>query len=309
MATASTSGLPKMAVFSELRSELMWAYDDEVAAQHLRWPIPSTSSSPSTPIVAWLIRTGGVLIRQGSSTMTAKPGTWLFPARAKAAGWQEFVPGTKLLSVRFTTRWLDDRRTLFDHGKAVLFPSAEIPELEHAGAELARIVRAHAGNVQIGLRSRAIDAKAHFAIQARFHDWLSAYSHAMQTAAGLEPKLPQVRNPQAIKALRLVEDHPLSKPLREQEIARRLGVSVSRLNRVFSRHFESTPKRWFDTRRQQYAINALVYSDAQIKSIAFALGFSSLPHFTTWFRRQTGQPPLLFRRLRRPFVPNDPAKG
>ncbi len=306
MTTALTSGLAKMAAFSELRSELTWAYDDEVAAEYLR------SYLLSAPIGAWLIRSGGVLIRQGSKTITVQAGMWVFPARM--TGWQEFVPGTQLLSIRFMTRWLDDRHPLFDHGKTVLIPSTDAPELERAGSELARVVRLHTsnaadtGNMRIELYSGGLDVNAHFAIQARFHDWLDAYGHAMRTVAGMKPRLPVVRNRKVIAALRLVEDHPLSKPLREEEIARRLGMSISQLNRLFNQHFESTPKRWFDGRRKQYAINALIHSDAQIKSIAFALGFLSLPHFTRWFRRQTGQPPLQFRQTRRLAAPSNPAE-
>ncbi len=281
----------KVITFRELRSELLWAYDDEVAVSNL--------SSDMSPVqtIAWLIRRGGVLIRQGSDVVTATPGTWVFPAMMR--GRQEFKPGTKLLSIRFTTRWLDSRRSLFDHRRAVLISSVDAPELEQTGSNLAKAVRTHAGNVQIELHSRAIDVGAHFAIQARFSDWLSAYANAMQRVAGMKPKLPVVRDARAIAAMRLVEDHPFAQPLREATIARRIGLSISQMNRMFHRYYDSTPKRWFDARRREHAVNALIYSDAQIKSVAFSLGFSSLPHFTKWFRRQTGQAPLMFRRTRR----------
>ncbi len=295
----------KVITFKELRSDLLWAYDDEVAATNL--------SSDMSPVqtIAWLIRSGGVLVRQGNETVTAAPGTWVFPAMMM--GWQEFKPGTQLLSIRFTVRWLDNRRSLFDHKRAVVIPSADVPALEHVGAGLALAVRNHVGKIirggglQPDLYSKAIDVGAHFEIQARFSDWLSAYANAMQRVAGMKPQLPQVRNARAIAAMRLIEDHPLSKPLRETAIARRISASVSQMNRLFLRYFDSSPKRWFDARRREHAIRALIHSDAQIKSIAFSLGFSSLPHFTKWFRRQTGQAPLAFRRAKRLSMTNDPA--
>lgn len=302
MASAAALERLKVITFKELRSDLLWAYDDVVDATNLASPMSPTQT------IAWLIRSGGVLVRQGSNTITARAGMWIFPAMMM--GWQQFKPGTKLLSIRFTARWLDNRRSLFEHKHAVLIASADAPALERTGSDLARAVLTHAGKVVRGggmmpdLYLRAIDVGSHFDIQARFSNWLSVYANTMQQVAGMRPTLPQVHNAKAIAAMRLIEDHPLTQPLREAAIARRIGTSVSQMNRLFLRYFDSTPKRWFDTRRREYAVNALTHSDVQIKSIAFTLGFSSLPHFTKWFRRQTGQPPLQFRKSRQLPAPS-----
>ena len=61
------------------------------------------------------------------------------------------------------------------------------------------------------------------------------------------------------------------------------------------RHLLRLPLGYFERRRFQHAIALLESSPRTVKEIAFELGFSSLPHFSAWFRRRQGMPPRAFR--------------
>ena len=276
-----------------LRTSFVWAFDGPLNDVFL------DCKFLGQPIAAWLIRTGGVLLRYGSQTCTARAGQWIFPAAID--GWQRFSPGSSILSVRFAARWLD-HSSLFDHSKPLILESTEYPELEAEGVALATDVRTKIGNVHETLWAEPATLDTHFAIQSRFQGWMGAYLRSMQQA-GCVPHIMDERDGRLVAAMHHLEEHPLSKPLRESDVARAAGLSASQLDRLFSRHYNTTPKRRFDTRREEFASNALRFSNVQVKSIAYQLGFSSLPHFTKWFHRRTGVSPIAYRRDgRRPAV-------
>lgn len=269
----------------QLRTSFGWAFDGRLPDVFL------DCKYLGTPMAAWLIRTGGVWVRFGRHTTSARPGQWIFPAAVD--GWQRFSPGSTLLSVRFTARWLD-RSSLFDHSTPTVIDASACPELESEGAALVRAVRTHVGDVHESLWSKPATLDAHFAIQERFQGWMAAYLRAMRRA-GRKPRIMDERDERLIAALRFLEDHPLSKPVRESDVASATGLSISQLNRLFASQYDTTPKRHFDARRFEFASNTLRFTDMQVKTIAYKLGFNSLPHFTKWFHRKAGMNPTTYR--------------
>jgi AraC-like DNA-binding protein len=221
-----------------------------------------------------------------------RPGQWVFPAAVD--GRQEFEPGSAILSVRFSARWLD-RRSLFDHSRPLLLEAKDCPYLEEAGTALVRAINTHVGRVKRELWSTPTAIDTHFIVQQHFQAWLTAYVRAMHSA-GLEPYLMDETDARLLEAMQFIEAFPLSRTLHEPDVARAAGLSVSHLNRLFASEYGTTPKRYFDVRRQEFASNALLFTPMQVKSIAYKLGFSSLPHFTKWFHRRTGHTPTAYRR-------------
>ena len=85
-------------------------------------------------------------------------------------------------------------------------------------------------------------------------------------------------------------------PLTSAEIASRLSVSVSTLERHCHRHFSRSPMQLYLGLRLQGARNYLFYEDSSIKEVAIAFGFSSPGVFSRTFKRYFGQTPRQFRQ-------------
>ena len=74
-------------------------------------------------------------------------------------------------------------------------------------------------------------------------------------------------------------------------MAHRVGLSVSQLNRLFAHQMGISPRRYADSRRLEKGRQLLHLNRHSIKEVAAELGFSSLPHFSAWFRRMEGMSP------------------
>ncbi len=107
------------------------------------------------------------------------------------------------------------------------------------------------------------------------------------------------RGPGRAKSLsdRLLElmEKNLDFPLTAVEIAEKLGVSKSTLERYCNRHFGHTPMRLYLGIRLQGARNFLFYADYSIEEVALAYGFSSPAVFSRTFKNYFGQNPSDFR--------------
>lgn len=91
-------------------------------------------------------------------------------------------------------------------------------------------------------------------------------------------------------AVRLMKDHT-EDPIPIAEIARRSGISARQTERLFNRHFNMSPARYYIAMRIDRARELLLYSDRSILEIAVSTGFASTSHFALWFRRLVGMRP------------------
>lgn len=81
-----------------------------------------------------------------------------------------------------------------------------------------------------------------------------------------------------------------------EEIASKCCLSVSSFKRRFSRHFNTSPHRWFLEKRICRAHGMLITTDMSIAEIGRACGFSNQSHFIKVFRGHYGMTPTLYRR-------------
>lgn len=111
----------------------------------------------------------------------------------------------------------------------------------------------------------------------------------------------QLRN-----ALRLMKDHT-EDPIAIADIAHRCGMSARQIERLFKRHFEMSPARYYIAMRIDRARELLLYSNRSILDVAVSTGFASTSHFSQWFRRLVGMRPseLQIHRKRRLEIEDD----
>ena len=100
-----------------------------------------------------------------------------------------------------------------------------------------------------------------------------------------------------IKVAQLMEAN-IEKPLSLDAIARRTGLSRRQIERLFRRHLNCVPKRYYLEMRLKRARELLLQTPMPIMDITTACGFQSPPHFSKSYRSQFGHPPSAERQSR-----------
>jgi AraC-like DNA-binding protein len=80
-----------------------------------------------------------------------------------------------------------------------------------------------------------------------------------------------------------------------EEVARASGVSVSRLHRLFSVRFDSSPQRYMTTCRLRHAARLLENSELSVVEVALKAGYGDQSSFTRAFRREFETTPASYR--------------
>lgn len=78
--------------------------------------------------------------------------------------------------------------------------------------------------------------------------------------------------------------------------AAELGLSLTHLNRVVKAATGRAPSELIAAKLLDEAKRDLIFSRAPIQEISYRLGFSDPAYFSRFFVKQTGQPPLVWRR-------------
>lgn len=93
-----------------------------------------------------------------------------------------------------------------------------------------------------------------------------------------------------IKVAELMEKN-IERPLSLDEIATATALSRRQIERLFRRHLNCVPKRYYLEMRLRRARELLLQTSMPIMDITTACGFQSPPHFSKCYRRQFGHPP------------------
>ena len=100
-----------------------------------------------------------------------------------------------------------------------------------------------------------------------------------------------------IRVAQLMEAN-IEKPLSLDEIAAATGLSRRQIERLFKRHLNCVPKRYYLQLRLRRARELLLQTSMPIIDITTACGFQSPPHFSRCYRAQFGCPPSAERQTR-----------
>ncbi len=87
----------------------------------------------------------------------------------------------------------------------------------------------------------------------------------------------------------------LSIPFTIRELAGKLGVSSSTLEKLFTTHLRTSPKRYLFSLKLAHARQLLAETALPISSIAEKLGYRHNTHFDRWFKNESGQTPREYR--------------
>jgi AraC family transcriptional regulator, glycine betaine-responsive activator len=101
-----------------------------------------------------------------------------------------------------------------------------------------------------------------------------------------------------IKAAALMEAN-IEEPLSLDELAASVGVSRRQIERLFRRHLNLVPTRYYLELRLRRARELLLQTPMSVMDITIACGFQSPPHFSKCYRGLFGYPPSAERQLGR----------
>lgn len=97
------------------------------------------------------------------------------------------------------------------------------------------------------------------------------------------------------KIVEKMADH-LDEPLTATQLAKAAGLSVRQVERLFLRHLNMTPGRYYSGLRLERARELLRQTNMPILDIAVATGFASHSYFAQSYRQHFGRPPSEERR-------------
>ena len=108
-----------------------------------------------------------------------------------------------------------------------------------------------------------------------------------------------------LHAARLMEEN-IEKPLSLDEIASATELSRRQIERLFKRHLNCVPKRYYLQMRLRRARELLLHTPMSIIDITAACGFRSTTHFSKCYHAQFGYPPSAERHTRpgKPTIAN-----
>jgi len=102
-------------------------------------------------------------------------------------------------------------------------------------------------------------------------------------------------DPRVASAIRLMEQH-LDEPLNLKQLAKEAGLSVRRLEHLFSQTLNTSPYRYYLHLRLQAARRMVVDTRLSIQEIAIRTGFASLSAFSRRFKQHFDKTASAFRR-------------
>jgi transcriptional regulator GlxA family with amidase domain len=99
-----------------------------------------------------------------------------------------------------------------------------------------------------------------------------------------------------VEVAQLMEEN-IEKPLSLERIAHATGLSRRQIERLFRRHLDCVPKRYYLEMRLRRARELLLQTAMPIMDVTTSCGFKSPPHFSRCYRALFGHPPSAERRV------------
>jgi len=81
-----------------------------------------------------------------------------------------------------------------------------------------------------------------------------------------------------------------------EDVVEKLGVTAARLNSLTKKTYGKTALRVLKDRQLLAAKRLLVYTNKQVKEIAYDCGFDDVAYFNRFFKKYTNQTPIAFRK-------------
>lgn len=123
---------------------------------------------------------------------------------------------------------------------------------------------------------------------------LLGLSYRLLGAIALEHAEPETPEERLLNAAQLMLEKDFLHPLPIPEIAERLGISRSRLDRLFREKLDESPLEYRIRKKMERAAR-LLHTALSVKEVAYLLGYCNQFHFSNEFKRFHGVSPQAFQ--------------
>ena len=244
-------------------------------------------------LAAWLIKKGHVVVTGNGVQIDAEPGNWVFPPFKTDT--RNFSDDIEILSIRFEASWGGDNE-LYQESTPYQIPSEDYPQLEKAALRLLKVAGTRMTDAKNEMKFVQVDIQKHVRIQQSFLAWIQHYIRVMDLLK-VSPHRVNITDSRVREARDYLDASFLENSFRESLLAKKVGLSVAQLNRLFLKDIGVTPSAYFTERKLRAAKRELINTQTPIKQIGYELGFNDPSNFTNWFQSKTQHSPKEYRRL------------
>ncbi len=266
----------------QLRIGLLACYQGKPAA------LISERLSPDY-ISMWLIHRGNVKVTTDTRRYSAGKGQGVIVGPGPRR--QEFSPDISFHSFSFFANW-PDGKSLLGSGLPCCFDLSG-RSLVHRLDRMNTMFESFSPHHGFFSFQESVSLTQYFRIQQEFQGIL------LDLLPVLERNGVQITDRKELDArvLRAIEymEHPPDrmKPVTLAVLSKACGVSPSHLDRLFRNELGTSPMFWYQKHRLQRARHLLHLGEMPVKQVGFELGFKSIAHFSSWYKKQAGHSPSL----------------
>ncbi|MDD3887088.1 MAG: AraC family transcriptional regulator, partial [Victivallaceae bacterium] len=124
---------------------------------------------------------------------------------------------------------------------------------------------------------------------------LLGLSYRLLSRIALEHAEPESPDDRLLSSARLMLEKDFQHPLPVPEVARSLGISRSRLDRLFREKLQQSPLEYRIRKKMERAAY-LLGTALSVKEVAFLLGYCNQFHFSNEFKRFHGVSPQIHQQ-------------
>ena len=99
----------------------------------------------------------------------------------------------------------------------------------------------------------------------------------------------------------MIEEH-LENPLTLNVISLSVGLSLRQMQRLFARHFDKSPKKYYISRRLLHARQLIEHTSLSIFEVSIVSGFTSRQIFSKYYKQEFGLTPSETRQTPRKII-------
>ncbi|MCC5846864.1 MAG: helix-turn-helix transcriptional regulator [Verrucomicrobia bacterium] len=241
---------------------------------------------------AWLVRSGWAEVTCGNQDkVKGEVGDWLFLPTGRRL--QRFSTDAEILSIAFVAgSFLQG--VIFEKNLPAVLPSTRFPPLETRAVRLLKQTTGGRKNERFNCWGTEMDMREYLRLKLIFFRWLESYVAAAKLMNSEAMILPS-EDPLVEEAVRMLRSLAHREELKIRDMAERLGISESQLNRRFTRATGTSLHRYYNRLRLEAALNLLRYDKGSLKEIAYEMGFKHPSNFTNWFKANAKVSPRTYR--------------
>ncbi|SDU30507.1 Helix-turn-helix domain-containing protein [Verrucomicrobium sp. GAS474] len=273
------------------RITLLWAYHGTLFLSD-SW-IEEFEVQPGV----FFVESGLIGLRHEGKETLCRPGDLFFTFTGHRS--QFAAPGTRLLSIGYQLG-LVDQPPLYDLPFGLHVPKSQRRAADHAlqaaSVALCRAVHPklrHPSSIQ-SYPEEAPDLVHHAARQAALWKWLTVLMACLEKRK-TTPRPFSIQDSTVGKVRTALDKRPLNKSASSISVDLALNVGWRRVQQLFRAELHMSPSQYFERRRLRHAQMRLSEVGVSVKEVASELGFSSLSHFSFWFKRHCGCAPRVFQ--------------